>query len=61
MALLGEDRSLDEGGLVSVNGKVGPVKDPDYYQRKLLPDSVTEMILPYLTGHPNGVGKVGRV
>jgi hypothetical protein len=61
MALLGEDRSLDEGGLVSVNGKVGPIKDPDYYQRKLLPDSVMEMILPYLTGVPNGMGKVGRV
>jgi hypothetical protein len=61
LALLGEDRTLDEGGLVQYGGKVGPITDPNSYARKPMPDSVRDMISPYLANLPAGSGRVGRM
>lgn len=57
--LLTEDRTLDEGGLVQFGGKVGPITDPTSYQRKSMPDSVKDMISPYLMSS-SGMGRVKR-
>lgn len=46
--LLVEDRTADEGGLVQYGGKVGPVFDPAMYIRKTMPESVRDIIYPYL-------------
>lgn len=58
--LLTEDRTLDEGGLVEVGGKVGPITNPSMYVRKSMPDSVRDMLAPFLTG-VQGDGRVSRV
>ena len=58
--LLGEDRTLDEGGLVQYHGKVGTITDPGMYARKVMPDGVRDMIAPYLIG-ATGMGRVTRV
>jgi hypothetical protein len=58
--LLGEDRTLDEGGLVQYGGKIGPISDPATYARKPMPDSVRDFVAPYLMGGPSGSGRVSR-
>lgn len=58
--LLLEDRTLDEGGLVEVGGKVGPVTNPQSYKRKPIPDAVREILSKQIFYVP-GYGKVFRV
>ena len=59
--LLTEDRTLDEGGLVEIKGGVGPIKNPDMYIRKSMPDGVREMLAPFINGAGVGYGRVSRV
>lgn len=58
--LLTEDRTLDEGGLTEVGGKVGPITNPQMYVRKSMPDGVRDMLAPYISG-AEGYGRVFRV
>ena len=58
--LLTEDRTLDEGGLVEVKGKVGPITNPDMYVRKSMPDGVREILAPFISGS-TGYGSISRV
>lgn len=58
--LIKEDRTQDEGGLVSVGGKVGPLEDPSYYQRKTMPDSVKDILEPYLGCNTSSNHRIGR-
>jgi len=59
--LLGEDRTQDEGGLVEYGGKTGPIADTTSYVRKPMPESVRDMLRPYLSGAAgSGQGRVLR-
>lgn len=58
--LLGEDRTLDEGGLVEIGGKVGPITNAQGYRRKAVPDAVKEILSGQVFYVP-GYGKVFRV
>lgn len=58
--LLKENRTDDEGGLVQYGGKVGPIMDPDYFVRKVMPTSVKEILAPYLANIGGSMGRVLR-
>lgn len=60
--LMGEDRTLDEGGLVEIGGKVGPINNPDRYVRNVLSASVRDKLRGFLKGRINSDGniRVGR-
>jgi hypothetical protein len=58
--LLTEDRTLDEGGLVELGGKVGPISNAPMYARKAMPDGVRDMLAPFITSTA-GAGRVTRV
>lgn len=58
--LLTEDRTLDEGGLVELGGKVGPITNAPMYARKVMPDGVRDMLAPFITSAA-GAGRVTRV
>jgi hypothetical protein len=58
--LLTEDRTLDEGGLVELGGKVGPITNATMYARKVMPSGVRDMLAPFITS-VTGYGRVTRV
>lgn len=46
--LLREERTKDQGALVQYGGKIGPITDPTFFERKVMPESVREILRPYL-------------
>ena len=60
--LMGEDRTLDEGGLVEIGGKVGPINNPDRYVRNVLPASVRDKLRDFLKNRTGSDGniRIGR-